>query len=102
MFLAAATAYSVTLWWWGRDIRLCEEGVLWDRRIIAWPEVHERWDPDRDTLTLSGNDQCKRRLVCAVLVPDQRRDAVLALLQQKIPLLQDKIKQLKRNEPGSG
>ena len=96
--LAGLAAYSVTLWWWGRDIRLCEAGVLWDRRIIPWSEVHERWDPDRDTLTLSGLDQHRRRLVCAVLVPEQRREAVLALLQEKIPLLQDKIRRLKRNE----
>jgi hypothetical protein len=96
--LAGLAAYSVTLWWWGRDIRLCEAGVLWDRRIISWPEVHERWDPDRDTLTLFGLDQHKNRLVCAVLVPEQRREAVLALLQEKIPLLQEKIARLKRNE----
>jgi hypothetical protein len=96
--LAGAAAYSVTLWWWGRDIRLCEVGVLWDRRIIDWSEVYERWDPDHDTLTLSGFDQHKNRLVCAVLVPEQRREAVLALLQKKIPLLQDKIRRLKRNE----
>ena len=96
--LAGAAAYSVTLWWWGRDIRLCEVGVLWDRRTIAWSEVYERWDPDRDTLTLSGLDQHKNRLVCAVLIPEQRREAVLALLQEKIPLLQDRIRRLKRNE----
>ena len=99
--LAAAAAYSVTLWWWGRDIRLCEVGVLWDRRIIAWSEVYERWDPDHDTLTLSGFDQHKRRLVCAVLVPEQRREAVLGLLQEKIPLLQDKIRRLKRSDSDS-
>jgi hypothetical protein len=99
--LAGAAAYSVTLWWWGRDIRLCEVGVLWDRRIIAWSEVYERWDPDHDTLTLSGYDQHNRRLVCAVLVPDGRREAVLALLQTKIPLLQDKIRKLKRSASDS-
>jgi hypothetical protein len=95
--LAGLAAYSVTLWWWGRDIRLCEAGVLWDRRIIPWDELHERWDPDRDTLTLSGLDLHQVRLVCAVLVPEQRREAVLALLQEKIPLLQDKIRRLKRS-----
>jgi hypothetical protein len=96
--LAGLAAYSVTLWWWGRDIRLCEAGVLWDRRIIPWSEVHERWDPDRDTLTLSGLDLHQVRLVCAVLVPEQRREAVLALLQEKIPLLQEKIRRLRQNE----
>lgn len=96
--MAGAAAYSVTLWWWGRDIRLCEVGVLWDRRIIAWSEVYERWDPDHDTLTLMGYDQHNRRLVCSVLVPEQRREAVLALLQRKIPLLQDKIRRWKWSE----
>ena len=77
-------AHSVAVWWWSRDIRLAEAGVLWDRRLMRWSNVRERWDPDRDVLRLQGLDQRNLELSCDVVVPDEEREKVAALLAEKL------------------
>lgn len=84
IFLAAMMAHSVAVWWWSRDIRLAEAGVLWDRRLMRWSNVRERWDPDRDVLRLQGLDQRNLELSCDVVVPDEEREKVAALLAEKL------------------
>lgn len=83
IFWAWLMAFSIALWWWGRDIRLSAAGVLWDKRFIRWSEVHERWDPDRDALTLHGPDQHGVELVCDVVISEKQRGEVEALLREK-------------------
>ena len=84
MVQAIVVAQSVVIWWWGRDIRLSEAGLLWDRRLIRWPDVHEQWDPDRDALTLYGLDQRGVELRCDAVVPEKQRTAVESLLREKL------------------
>ncbi len=81
--MAWLTAMSIAVWWWGRDVRLTDAGVLWDKRMIRWSEIHERWDPDRDAVTLSGPDQYGIELKCDVVVPEKQRIEIEALLTEK-------------------
>jgi hypothetical protein len=84
IFWAWLMALSVGLWWWGRDVRLCNIGVLWDMRFIRWSEIREQWDPDHDALTLSGLDQRGVKFSCDVVVSVAQRAAVAALLREKV------------------
>jgi hypothetical protein len=86
ILLAAMVAHSVALWWWSRDIRLSSAGVVWDRRMIQWCDVQARWDPDHDALGLFGLDQHNVMLQCDVVVPDEQREAVEALVREKVGL----------------
>jgi hypothetical protein len=81
VFMAWLTAVCITLWWWKSDIRLCEAGVLWDKRFIRWYAAHEKWDPDRDAVTIYGVDQNGVDLRCDAVVRDEQRAAVEELLK---------------------
>jgi hypothetical protein len=83
VFTAWLTAICISLWWWGSDIRLCDAGVLWDKRFVRWCDAREKWDPDRDSLTLYGADQNGAELRCDAVVPDGQRITVEALLSEK-------------------
>ena len=84
IFVAWMTAECVALWWWSNDIRLSEEGVLWDMRLIRWRDVREQWHPDHDVLMLCGRDQDNVELRCEVIVPQEQREAVDAVLNEKL------------------
>jgi hypothetical protein len=84
IFLAWLTAVCITLWWWKSDIRLCDAGVLWDKRFIRWSDTHESWDPDRDAITLRGADQIGAELRCEAIVSDEERPVVDELLKNKL------------------
>ncbi len=87
VFMAWLTAICITLWWWKSDIRLCDAGVLWNTRFIQWHDVCEKWDPDRDAVTLRGPDQRGVELRCDAIIPDQQKVKVDMLLEEKLRAL---------------
>ena len=83
VFMAWLTSTCITLWWWPSDIRVCTDGVLWDRRFIRWGDAQAKWDPDRDAVALYGPDQNGIELRCDAVVPEQQRSRVETLLEEK-------------------
>jgi hypothetical protein len=72
------------LWWWGQEARLSELGVLWDRRLVRWNNLNQWWDSEREILTFFGPDQHGEDMRFEVVVPEQLRDAVMSIVQDRI------------------
>jgi hypothetical protein len=84
VFLAWLAASCIVLWWWPQNIRLCENGLLWDRRFIRWADARERWDPDYDAVTVYGPNQDGGEVRFDMIVPERQRGAVEAFLEEKM------------------
>jgi hypothetical protein len=84
IFTAWLLATCIALWWWPRDIRLCENGVLSDQRLIPWSDARARWDPDHDAVTIYGSDQSGVELHFDMVVPEQQHALVEVLLKEKL------------------
>ena len=84
LVMAAVSAQSIALWWWGHEARLSEAGVLWDRRLLRWSQINPSWDSEREILTFVGPDQYGINLEFAVIVPEAVRDTVKSIVDDRV------------------
>jgi hypothetical protein len=76
----------VTSFWWRKEVRFAERGILWDRRVMFWDHVTKWcWDTNRpDFVEVSGIDQHQRDMSLKILVPTEHRSALATLIENRI------------------
>ena len=79
-------AYGITLIWWHRTVQFREHGALYGIRLLHWDSVTDcHWEtPTGSRMKLEGIDQRRRDLQLEMVVPIADREAVRAILDERL------------------
>jgi hypothetical protein len=70
--------------WWRNNIRICENGVLWERRLLLWDHIVEHQWATASVLELKGIDQNGVDLLLKIPVPYERYHVLKSIIEAKI------------------
>lgn len=82
LYALAACSFGISVLWWNRGVRICDEGVLVRHQFIPWSDNRRQyWDGCyRDVMVL----EWQRYIRVAVRVPAEERERVEKFVRERI------------------